>query len=113
MSVTVKHLTCIRCDPAPRRHHGQQPFEHDPFDVPESRAVPYSQRLEEQQVQAVGRDGHTVIEEHKDETDHGLEENPAQFAGTVQQLCHPETHRLQTDKAAVRGFIFLTGHKIR
>lgn len=110
-SVPLKHLTCVARDPAPRRHHGQQPFEHDSFDVPESGAVPYSQRLEEQQVQAVGRDGHTVVEEHEGETHHRLEENPAQFAGTIHQLCHSETHRLQTNKAAVGDSCCLTYNK--
>lgn len=87
--------TCVPCDPAPRRHHRQQPLEHDPLDVPEGGAVPYSEWLEQQQVQAVGRDGDTVVDEHEGETEHRIEENPAQFAGAVQQLCHPESRRLE------------------
>lgn len=89
------HLTCVACHPAPRRHHGEQPLEHDSLQVPESGAVPYPERLQEQQVQAVGRDGHAVVEEHEHEAEHSLEQNPAQFAGPVQELCHPDTHRLQ------------------
>lgn len=89
------YLTCITCDPAPWRNHGQQPFKHDSFNVPESGAVPYSQRLKQDQVDAVGWDGCTIVEEHKHETCHRLEQNPAQFAGPVQELCHPDTHRLK------------------
>lgn len=93
----TKHLTCITCNPTPWRHHGQQPLEHDAFNVPENGAVPYSQGLKQQQVQAVGWDGYTVVDEHKSETKHGSEENPDQFPGPIQELCHPDTHRLQKD----------------
>lgn len=92
-----KHLTCITCNPTPWRHHGQQPLEHDAFNVPENGAVPYSQGLKQHQVQAVGWDGYTVVDEHKSETEHGSEENPDQFPGPIQELCHPDTHRLQKD----------------
>ena len=94
---TKRCLTCVACDPAPRRHHGQQPLEHEPLDVPERGAVPYSERLEQQQVQAVGRDGHAVVEDHEHEPEPSREENPAQFAGPVQELCHPETRRLERE----------------
>lgn len=63
--------------------------------MPKRRAVPYSEGLEEQQVEAVGRDGNTVVEEHEHEADPSPEQHPAQLAGAVQELCHPAAHRLQ------------------
>lgn len=105
-SKAADSITCVSRTPAPRRHHGQQPPEHDALDVPEGRGVDHPQRLQDDQVQAVGRNRHAVIDEHEGEAQQGFDENPTQSAQLFNQRGHSATstlHNATENKAQVRG----------
>lgn len=72
--------------------------------MPESRAVHHPQWLQDDQIQAVRRNRHAVIDEHEGEAQQSFDENPRKSAQLFNQRGHSATSTLRTlkNKAQVR-----------